>query len=167
VWEPTTDEEQKDIERFKDEHLRARLYNPRQRWMRDKLLSEWSEASWKQQFVFSGRIFDFWNSRDGVAILVDYNRQDPEYDAYSDEFYFRKYVVLILRVEYEDDDSADQAMAFADLAHRHLWKERKRAAGLLVGPTKRKGVVRERMQIPRAESLRKNYLDWLVENYCS
>jgi very-short-patch-repair endonuclease len=65
-------------------------------WVRCALLK--TKHKWTRQAIWGCRIFDFWNHSFGIAIEVDGQEHDHEYDAARDAYNYWCSGILVLRV---------------------------------------------------------------------
>lgn len=109
--------------------------NPNENWMRDKLKA--TPFKWTRQPTWGYRIFDFFSQVLGVAIEVDGPEHDAGYDAYRDEYNFRRSGLVVIRVRNRNEQ--DAAFALAAIAVIDTWKERRAKMGLDRSVTTKKG----------------------------
>ena len=83
--------------------------NSNELWAADSLNS--TGLKWKRQAIWGYRIFDFWNGNLGCAVEIDGPEHDPAYDAYRDEYNFRRSGVVVLRVRNGNKDDLERAIA--------------------------------------------------------
>jgi len=83
---------------------------------------------WTPQAQWGYRIFDFWCAKLGVAIELDGKEHDADYDAYRDEYNYRRSGVVVLRVPNGDRERLDKIVAA--LPAMGDWKERKARMGI-------------------------------------
>jgi very-short-patch-repair endonuclease len=101
-------------------------YNLNENWMADKLKS--TSYKWTRQAVWGFRMFDFWCSTVGVAVEVDGIEHKKDYDAYRDEYNFRRSGIVVLRVRNMNEEDAKVAIDTIDKIGD--WKERRKNMGL-------------------------------------
>lgn len=116
------------MRRMKSLNASATIKNVNENWMAEKL-----DKTWSRQVVKGFRVFDFWNHKLGVAIEVDGNEHDRDYDNYRDEYNFRRSGIVVLRVRNRNEDDAYQALLAINKLTSH--KLRKEAIGI-TGNTK-------------------------------
>jgi very-short-patch-repair endonuclease len=100
--------------------------SPNENWMSTKLKT--TPYKWTRQAVWGYRVFDFWSSHIGVAVEVDGKEHDVAYDAYRDEYNFRRSGIIVLRVRNGNDE--DAAVAIEAISQIGDWKERRSKMGL-------------------------------------
>ena len=123
----TTNKEQHEyIGRRKEQNLSKALVNDNENWMFDKLKQ--TEWKWKRQSQWGYRIFDFWCHKLGVAIEVDGPEHDEKYDAYRDEYNFRRSGIVVLRVRNKNEPDANECILYLSILD--TWKDRKAALGI-------------------------------------
>lgn len=109
----TTNVEQADYMRGRvAENLARSARNQNEQWAANRL-SE-TPYRWKPQAQWGYRIFDFWCQFLGVAVEIDGPDHDPEYDAYRDEYNFRRSGIVVLRVRNKNEQDMDDAIAMLD-----------------------------------------------------
>lgn len=129
---PTT-REQSDYMKIRQQQNLARCTNSRaESWMHDKLKS--TGLKWTRQAQWGYRLFDFWNGLRGIAVEVDGPEHDREYDAYRDEYNFRRSAIVVLRVANFSDEDAARALRI--IGRLGTIAERKAELGIS-GPSKK------------------------------
>lgn len=95
-------------------------------WMRDNLRIAGLKFCRQQQWGM--RLFDFWNAKLGIAIEVDGPEHNPSYDAYRDEYNFRRSGIVVLRVPNFDVEQSERLIGF--IRAETTLKERKTRLGI-------------------------------------
>lgn len=111
------------MRRMKSLNAAASSKNVNENWMAEKL-----DKTWSRQVVKGFRVFDFWNHKLGVAIEVDGNEHDRDYDNYRDEYNFRRSGIVVLRVRNMNESDATKALLAVSKLTSH--KLRKEAIGI-------------------------------------
>lgn len=83
--------------------------NAAEEWMQGLLAT--TRRHWTRQAIWGHRIFDFWSAELGAAVEVDGWSHDPDYDAYRDEYNFRRSGIVVLRVRNFDRRAAVVALS--------------------------------------------------------
>lgn len=83
---------------------------------------------WKRQRQWGYRLFDFWNTKIGIAVEVDGLTHDKNYDAIRDEYNYKTSGILVLRVRNFNEDDASKVLA--QIADSCTWNERRAQLGL-------------------------------------
>lgn len=96
----TTEEELDRLKEFRAKNLSFALSNPNENEIYKKLPVEFAgkPIKWERQYIFGYRILDFYCPEMKIAVEVDGEEHDREYDNYRDEYLFRVYGVPTLRV---------------------------------------------------------------------
>jgi len=97
---------------------RARGMTPGERWMAARLPGKWTP-----QAIWGYRLFDLWSGAKGIAVELDGDTHHPGYDAYRDEYNFRRSAIVVLRVPNFDETAA--CVALAMIEHLGTWDERR------------------------------------------
>jgi very-short-patch-repair endonuclease len=106
-----TKAEQHGYMRFRQsQNVSKSLFNSNENWMHDILAS--TGLKWNRQIIWGKRLFDFWNGFLGVAIEVDGEEHNLEYDAYRDEYNFRRSGIVVLRVRNRNEQDAITAVSW-------------------------------------------------------
>lgn len=107
------------MRRMKSLNAAASSKNVNEDWMAEKL-----DKTWSRQVVKGFRVFDFWNHKLGVAIEVDGNEHDRDYDNYRDEYNFRRSGIVVLRVRnMNESDATKVLLAVSKLTSHKLRRE--------------------------------------------
>jgi very-short-patch-repair endonuclease len=114
-----------------EQNMAVAKHNPNESWMRSKLAA--TDLRWTRQPIWGYRLFDFWNYALGIAVEVDGPEHQPDYDAYRDEYNFRRSGIVVLRVRNRNEEDADMAIQFIKASC--TLQERKKAIGI-AGVTK-------------------------------
>lgn len=120
-------------------------------WMRDNLRH--SGYTFARQIPWGNRLFDFWNLALGIAVEVDGPEHDKAYDAYRDEYNFRRSGIVVLRVPNFDSEMSNRVICF--IRREITLKERKIVLGI-AGHTKE--IKRSLVDLPYPPSLLQKYL---------
>lgn len=104
-------------------------------WMA-KILKRETDLKWNRQAQWGYRLFDFWNSKLGVAVEVDGDEHDQSYDSYRDKYNFERSGIIVLRVRNFDEVGANQVIKEIKLVES--WFERRLKMGLLTKSEKLK-----------------------------
>lgn len=83
--------------------------NAAEEWMQRLLAT--THRRWTRQAIWGHRIFDFWSAELGAAVEVDGWSHDADYDAYRDEYNFRRSGIVVLRVPNFDRRGAVLALS--------------------------------------------------------
>lgn len=122
-----TDREKSAYMRMRQEqNLETAQKNPNENWMAERLRT--TSERWKRQLIWGFRVFDFWCGRLGIAVEVDGPGHDPDYDAYRDEYNYRRSGIVVLRVR--NMNEADAANAIERINGSLTWSERRHALGI-------------------------------------
>lgn len=116
----------------KEQNLARALTNKNENWMADLLAT--TGLKWTRQAQWGYRRFDFWCAHLGVAVEVDGAEHREDYDAYRDEYNFRRSGIIVLRVR--NLSAEDAAAALEAIGKQSPWKERRVAMGLNTGSKK-------------------------------
>lgn len=116
----------------KEQNLARALTNKNENWMADLLVT--TGLKWTRQAQWGYRIFDFWCAHLGVAVEVDGAEHREDYDAYRDEYNFRRSGIVVLRVRNKSEE--DAAIALASIREQTPWKDRREVMGLNAGSKK-------------------------------
>lgn len=92
-----------------------------------KILHQSTHYNWKRQAIWGKRLYDFWNAKLGVAVEVDGPEHNPNYDAYRDEYNFRRSGIVVLRVPNGDYDRASEVCDW--IGNSETWEQRKTLIG--------------------------------------
>lgn len=96
-------------------------------WMADKLAS--TGMKWTRQAQWGYRLFDFWSAKLGVAVEVDGSEHKKEYDAYRDEYNYRRSGIIVLRVRNMNEEDAQKALL--EIAScKEDWRQRRKSMGI-------------------------------------
>lgn len=125
--------------------------NPNEQWAAERLSA--TPYRWKRQAQWGYRIFDFWCAELGVAIEIDGSNHDPDYDAYRDEYNFRRSGVVVLRVRNKNEKDMDSTIAALDRIES--WTTRRLNMGLT---SNTKAEKRQHVNKPDDISLLREYL---------
>jgi len=132
----TTKKEHSDYMRMRQEQNISRaVNNTNENWMYAKLLE--TPYKWKRQALWGYRIFDFWCHNLGIAVEVDGPEHNIKYDAYRDEYNFRRSGILVLRAKNLNEHEAKHCVMLY-LKNPFTWKERKDFLNLNVSGMKNK-----------------------------
>lgn len=93
----------------KAQNIERSIHNPNENWMAERL--KVTGIKFSRQAIWGYRLFDFWNHVLGVAIEVDGDEHNPNYDAYRDEYNFRRSAIVVLRARNQDESDADKIIA--------------------------------------------------------
>ena len=126
--------------------------NPNEQWAKARLDN--TPHKWTAQAQWGYRIFDFWCARLGVAVEIDGREHDPEYDAYRDEYNFRRSAVVVLRVRNRNE--SDMQRVIQALGKISTWADRRESMGLLAHTKKER---REYVNLPDSRHCLQEYLD--------
>jgi hypothetical protein len=79
-------------------------------------------GGWVRQQIAGHRIYDFFHRSLGVAIEVDGDDHEPDYDHWRDldDWNYRRVIVLHV----ENQNEADAARALAEIGRTGSWQER-------------------------------------------
>lgn len=116
----------------KDQNIGRSLRNPNENWMALKLNA--TVRKWTRQATWGMRLFDFWCAELGIAVEVDGPEHREDYDAYRDEYNFRRSGIVVLRVRNLNEEDAEKALAA--ISREVTWKERREALGIHKGSKK-------------------------------
>lgn len=146
-----TKERHRRIRNLKLANLAVSVKNRNENWMYRKLLQ--TGYKWKRQAEWGYRIFDFWCHDLGVAVEVDGNTHDAKYDAYRDEYNFRRSAIVVLRVHNMDEIGADRVLHI--VSQIETWRSRRTRMGLFKSPL----ATRKKLtKLPYPPSLLKKYI---------
>jgi very-short-patch-repair endonuclease len=147
-----TDAEQHAYMRGRQEQNRAKAkINRNEQWMARLLAA--TGLAWTPQATWGYRLYDFWCHGIGIAIEVDGDEHDPDYDDYRDEYNFRRSGVVVLRVRNGNEE--DAAAVLALIPKLGTWEERRARFSL----NEKQAVIRRRLAaIPDGVSMLKDYL---------
>lgn len=123
---PTNKEEHAYMKGRKEENKAKSARNKAENWMAEKL--EETEYKWSMQTQWGYRVFDFWNHYLGIAIEVDGDSHDPEYDRVRDEYNLKKSAIKVIRVRNFNEEDAKAALK--EISISECWNDRRRNAGL-------------------------------------
>lgn len=108
------------MQRFRRKTLKAALRNGNENWMAAHL--ETTSHRWVRQQIAGHRIYDFFCRELGVAIEVDGEDHEPDYDHWRDLDDWRYARVLVLHVENRNE--ADAYRAMEEIAVTGTWANR-------------------------------------------
>ena len=114
---------------------------------------------WKRQAMWGYRIYDFWCHAIGIAIEVDGPEHDANYDAYRDEYNFRRSGIVVLRLDNGDMVRLEEILSLTD--RLGTWKDRRILLGLNVHTRAGR---RRLLKLPRYPSLLAKYLEEEIES---
>lgn len=123
------------IDKESSEYMRTRksqnkkqcLNSAAESWMAE-LLKKNTAHKWTRQIIWGYRLFDFWNHILGVVVEVDGPEHRKDYDAYRDEYAFRRSGIVVLRVRNWNEEDASAALKFIAKANTAI--ERKIELGI-------------------------------------
>lgn len=115
-------------------------------------------AQWRHQSLWGFRIFDWWLSRKGAAVEVDGDEHDINYDAYRDEYNFRRSAIVVFRVKNGDFKAAEETGY--KIKRLNLWKERRKEIKIDGSSKKARRALAMEENYPEVSYL-KNYLNLL------
>lgn len=96
------------------QNLATSSRNPNEQWVARRL--EELGLKFNRQTIWGRRLFDFWNPVLGIAIEVDGKDHDADYDAYRDEYNFRRSGIVVLRLPNRDELTLERICAFVRCA---------------------------------------------------
>lgn len=123
---PTSTEEHQYMFKRKAQNLARTHSNGNENWMAAKLAG--TGRKWSRQAMWGYRVFDFWCAELGIAVECDGPEHREAYDAYRDEYNYRRSGIVVLRVRNQNDEDAEKALAA--IAAARSWKERRELLGL-------------------------------------
>jgi very-short-patch-repair endonuclease len=123
---PVKHEDHEYMKARQKENLLLAAKNPHEQWM--KKLLEPTGLKWTPQARWGYRLFDFWCHKLGIAVEVDGNTHNPDYDAYRDRYNFLRSGVLVLRVRNRNEQDAMKALEI--IRTSGSWNERRVEMGL-------------------------------------
>ncbi len=85
--------------------------------------------SFNRQSSWGYRVFDFWCHELGVAIEVDGNTHDAGYDAYRDEWNFRRSAIVVLRMRNGDMRELGRIMKLLPKLHTRSYRKKRLGIG--------------------------------------
>lgn len=118
---PTNKEQHAYMKIQQEQNLVACKTVAAERWMADLLKT--TGYKWKRQRQWGYRLFDFFNSKLGIAVEVDGPTHDKEYDSVRDRYNYQTSGILVLRVRNFNED--DAARALSEIATAATWNERR------------------------------------------
>jgi len=128
-----TNSQQNEYMRQRQRQNKAK-YVPAEEWAWGQIKGR-AGKKWSRQAMWGCRIFDFWCAELGIAVEIDGDTHDPEYDQVRDRYNYYRSGILVLRVKNFDEN--DLALALAVIDRAETKKERvraiKRRAGLTDG----------------------------------
>lgn len=83
---------------------------------------------WTSSATWGYRIFDWWCHELGIAVEVDGPEHNKDYDAYRDEYNFRRSGIIVLRVRNRNEDDALRALS--QIAVSDSWTDRRIKMGI-------------------------------------
>jgi very-short-patch-repair endonuclease len=101
--------------------------NEAENWMYD-VLKKSTPLKWTRQAIWGCRIFDFWCHEKGLAVEVDGNRHNHEYDSRHDKYHLKISGIKVLRLKPFDETRAMQVVD--EILSEGSWNERRGALGL-------------------------------------
>jgi very-short-patch-repair endonuclease len=104
--------------------------NPAEQWMA-RILAEQTSVQWTRQAQWGHRIFDFWCHKLGLAIEVDGKQHNHRYDAYRDEYNWRRSGIWVVRVPAFDERAAQHAVNCVQ--NCATWAQRRAQLGITRG----------------------------------
>lgn len=122
--------------------------NSSEQWAKDRLKT--TGLKWTPQAQWGYRIFDFWCAVLGVAIEIDGPEHDLDYDAYRDEYNFRRSAIVVFRVR--NGNESDIQRVIGALSRIETWKTRRARMGI---DPKNKGVY---VDLPDSKHCLQEYL---------
>lgn len=96
-----TQEELKQVLEYRDINLKRASSNRNENTVFNALPKQDQNGEtlvWERQYVFGYRIFDFYCQQRKIVVEVDGDEHNKEYDSYRDEYLFRVYGIVTLRV---------------------------------------------------------------------
>lgn len=134
--------------------------NAAEQWMAAKL--ETTGKRWTPQAQWGYRLFDFWCASHGIAVEVDGPEHDAEYDAYRDEYNFRRSGIVVIRVR--NFNEADAAFCLWLIADLPTLAERKQQLGI-AGKSKKARRVLADADFDDGKRLHAEYIAKLLERF--
>jgi very-short-patch-repair endonuclease len=123
---PTNADEQRYMLSRMRENRELSAANHNENWLYGKL--KLTGFKWTWQVVWGYRIFDFWCHELGIAVECDGPEHRADYDAYRDEYNYRRSGIVVLRVRNRNEEDAALALAFIGWAD--TWIQRRRNLGI-------------------------------------
>ncbi len=108
------------------QNLSRALRNPNENWLAQRLSD--TGVVWARQATWGCRLYDFWSHALGIAIETDGPEHRRGYDAYRDEYNYRRSGIVVLRVRNQNE--VDLAEVLAKVASAMTWSERRERLGL-------------------------------------
>ena len=110
-----------------------RRHVPAEHWLAEQLRISQEQhggfkLKWTRQARWGYRIFDFWNAHLGIAIEVDGDTHDPEYDQARDKRNYERSGIIVLRVK--NFNQKDLAHAIFEIEMAKPWKQRRKEMGI-------------------------------------
>lgn len=111
------------------QNLIIAIRNPNENWLKKKL-EEQTDLKWTRQAIWGFRLFDFWNSKKGIAVEVDGPDHDKKKfrDSIRDNYNFKRSGVLVFRIKNLCEEEA--SIAIEMINKECLWWERRKNLGL-------------------------------------
>lgn len=123
----TTKEQAAYMKEMKKLNLQKAKVNPNENWFKNKLIKAFGNE-WTRQAVWGYRIFDFWDSKRGVAVEIDGPEHNEEYDRYRDIYNYLRSGIVVIRVRNKNNDDAIRAIRLIKTLGN--WKNRRETLGL-------------------------------------
>lgn len=95
-------------------------------WASKRLQS--TGLKWKRQVQWGFRLFDFWCYAKGIAVEIDGQSHNADYDDDRDTKDFQRSGILVLRVPNWDEETMERTLSI--IASAETWNERRLRLGL-------------------------------------
>lgn len=130
---PTNKEEHLYMKWRKNQNIAKSLKNESENWFDEKIKP--LGIKYSRQAVWGYRVFDFWFSGLGIAVEIDGNSHNKEYDAYRDEYNFKRSGIIVLRVRNKNENDAEKVIS--QIMNSDTWLERREKMDLLTKAQKK------------------------------
>lgn len=149
---PYNHEQSEYMRQRREQNSQRCSFSGAENWFHEQL----TVGKWKRQHAWGYRVFDFWCQKLGCAVEVDGPEHAPSYDAYRDEYNFRRSGIVVLRVR--NFNTQDAAKCLETIRLLGTWEERREQLGLQCHTKKGK---RHLSSQPFDHSMLREYVDGL------
>lgn len=125
---PTNKEEHAYMRMRQEQNKRKSKSNPNENWAAKYLNKRTTGHRWKRQAQWGYRLYDFWCSTLGIAVEIDGDTHDPNYDRSRDEYNYNKSGIVVLRVRNRSEK--DMKKALIKIQQSECWNTRRKRLGL-------------------------------------